>query len=66
MRSLILVFLVALGCSGNPSANPAGPSAEPAPAAAARYTCPMHPEIVSDKPGNCPKCGKPLVPVEAR
>lgn len=21
------------------------------------YTCPMHPEIVSDKPGKCPKCG---------
>lgn len=22
-----------------------------------QYTCPMHPEIVSDKPGKCPKCG---------
>ena len=21
------------------------------------YTCPMHPEIISDKPGKCPKCG---------
>lgn len=21
------------------------------------YTCPMHPEIKSDKPGKCPKCG---------
>lgn len=26
------------------------------------YTCPMHPEIKSDKPGNCPKCGMTLVP----
>ena len=26
------------------------------------YTCPMHPEIVQDKPGNCPKCGMALVP----
>lgn len=26
------------------------------------YTCPMHPEILSDKPGNCPKCGMKLVP----
>jgi hypothetical protein len=25
------------------------------------YTCPMHPEVVSDKPGNCPKCGMTLV-----
>ncbi len=25
------------------------------------YTCPMHPEIHSPKPGNCPKCGMPLV-----
>ncbi|MES2374496.1 MAG: multicopper oxidase domain-containing protein [Bacteroidota bacterium] len=25
------------------------------------YTCPMHSEIHSDKPGNCPKCGMKLV-----
>ena len=30
--------------------------------AAAAYTCTMHPEVVSDKPGNCPKCGMALVP----
>ena len=28
------------------------------------YTCPMHPEIRSSKPGNCPKCGMKLVPVK--
>jgi len=39
--------------------------AAPAPAAAARarYTCPMHPTIVSDHPGDCPICGMALVPV---
>jgi rubrerythrin len=26
------------------------------------YTCPMHPQIHSDKPGNCPICGMKLVP----
>ena len=25
------------------------------------YTCSMHPEIISDKPGFCPKCGMELV-----
>ena len=25
------------------------------------YTCPMHPEIHADKPGNCPKCGMKLI-----
>jgi len=26
-----------------------------------KYTCPMHPEIVQDKPGSCPICGMNLV-----
>lgn len=25
------------------------------------YTCPMHPEVISNKPGKCPKCGMALV-----
>ena len=29
-----------------------------------RYACPMHPEVVSDEPGRCPKCGMKLVPAQ--
>lgn len=29
----------------------------------AKYTCPMHPEIIRDQPGNCPICGMDLVPM---
>jgi len=36
--------------------------AKPAPAGA-KYTCPMHPEIVRDAPGDCPICGMALVPI---
>jgi len=31
------------------------------------YTCPMHPEILRDMPGDCPKCGmalEPLIPTD--
>ena len=28
---------------------------------AVKYTCSMHPEVVKDAPGNCPKCSMKLV-----
>jgi rubrerythrin len=39
-------------------------ASSPDPVAKQLYTCPMHPEIISDKPGECPKCGMKLVPVK--
>jgi Cu(I)/Ag(I) efflux system membrane fusion protein len=33
-------------------------------AAKTKYTCEMHPEIVKDKPGNCPICGMTLIPLK--
>src|SRR5512138_2717016 len=37
-------------------------AAEPAPPGTT-YTCPMHPEILQDHPGTCPKCGMALEPL---
>jgi hypothetical protein len=31
-----------------------------------KYTCPMHPEVVADKPGNCSKCGMQLVKMDTK
>ena len=38
-------------------------SSATASASSIRYTCSMHPEIVCDSPGSCPKCGMTLVPI---
>jgi Cu+-exporting ATPase len=42
----------------------AGPKAAApvAPGQRVEWTCPMHPEIVRDAPGSCPKCGMALEP----
>jgi Cu+-exporting ATPase len=44
-----------------PEATP--PNRAAAAVAAAIYTCPMHPEVRQDHPGNCPKCGMTLEPL---
>ena len=31
------------------------------PGGSVAYTCPMHPEVISDGPGRCPKCGMKLL-----
>ncbi|MDX6460132.1 MAG: P-type Cu+ transporter [Acidobacteriaceae bacterium] len=39
-------------------------AAGPKTPASAQYTCPMHPEVLSEKPGTCPKCGMALDPTQ--
>lgn len=43
------------GKSGTDHDHPADPGL-------AVYTCPMHADVRSDRPGTCPKCGMQLVP----
>jgi Cu+-exporting ATPase len=56
-------------CIDKFKANPASflaskPTSSPVPSApkAGGYTCPMHPEVHKDGPGDCPKCGMALEP----
>ena len=37
------------------------PAAMPEDAGPVTYACPMHPEVTSDQPGRCPKCGMKLL-----
>ena len=63
-------YFCSAGCKGKFAADPlqylsATKTAAPQPpqavaAAGTIYTCPMHPEIRQDHPGNCPKCGMSL------
>jgi len=59
-------FFCSKGCAQKFSADPARyvhKAAHAQEAKAGKYTCPMHPEVVQDGPGSCPKCGMALVPM---
>jgi outer membrane biogenesis lipoprotein LolB len=57
--------LLLTGCTGSGHNDHAAQSSDQAPASqpakSVQYTCSMHPELVQDKPGDCPKCGMKLV-----
>lgn len=68
VRHLILAFLLSL-IPTLTEAQHSGhtmPKASQAPKTTFSYTCPMHPEVHSDKPGKCPKCGMALVKEKAK
>jgi hypothetical protein len=72
--TLALLALVTVGCGDadtTPEVVPIAPAATVAPveapaadAASAAYVCPMCDGVASDQPGDCPKCGMPLVKPE--
>ena len=59
VKIIFLGFLAAgfVSCKNKP-----GKDAHAEHKKAQQYTCPMHPQIISDKPGKCPICGMDLVP----
>lgn len=64
-------YFCSQGCKAKFEANPgkydgsALRLSTPETSAASQYTCPMHPEVLSPKPGACPKCGMALEPLAA-
>ncbi len=60
-------YFCSAGCKTKFEAEPAKYLGDrPAPQAmpkGTQYTCPMHPEVIRDKPGSCPKCGMALEPM---
>lgn len=60
-------YFCSAGCKSKFEADPEkylGDRTEPGPMPSGTlYTCPMHPEIVEEGPGICPKCGMALEPM---
>src|SRR5260221_3644096 len=50
--ALFAIILIAASCNESQQQHQAATASQDE-----VYTCPMHPQIISDKPGNCPICG---------
>jgi hypothetical protein len=58
---LAIAFAVCVGAQSPPPRSAAPPAVGSLPPVL--QTCPMHPDVVEDKPGTCPLCRMALVPV---
>ncbi len=56
LLTFAVITMIAVSCSGSSSHKQSDSTTKEV-----LYTCTMHPEVISDKPGSCPKCGMTLV-----
>jgi len=63
--SFMAVIVLAASCSNNKASQQTNEVAKQKNHKIAKqYTCTMHPEVIKDKAGVCPKCGMDLVEKE--
>jgi len=60
---LILVFFAGFIIRGRDGTEPAKQEGQNQQKVSQKWTCSMHPQIIADKPGKCPKCGMDLIPL---
>jgi hypothetical protein len=60
-----LLISVTIFATASALAETPQPSPSPSSATHLKYTCVMHPKVMQDKPGDCPKCGMKLVPMKS-
>jgi Heavy metal binding domain len=65
LKNHLFQFLITVAIFATASALAETSSPSPSAATHLKYTCVMHPEVVQDKPGKCPKCGMKLVPMKS-
>ncbi|HEY4148022.1 MAG TPA: heavy metal-binding domain-containing protein [Chitinophagaceae bacterium] len=61
MKKLLILLLVVTAASTSFAQTGKDKTPPNKTTTAVKYTCPMHPEVLLDKPGKCPKCGMTLV-----
>ena len=61
LLSYTIIILIFISCKGNENKQETGDrDTVKTNTVKTEYTCPMHPEVISDKPGQCPQCGMDL------
>jgi hypothetical protein len=61
MIAILVMSIIGFTACNNGASDEGGASTDAKTTASVQYTCPMHPEVISDKRGDCPKCGMALV-----